>query len=254
MEDDKAVVAQPAGEATEQPAAEAEKFDPTERISSLESELAREREARKAEAQGISKKEAENIRLRKQLEEREADKEYMKILAASIAELQGKSEGEFDEEAKAKKPDLLKKFEELEQKRAFEKDAQKAVEIQRQVESLGYTEDDIEYEEVRSAVVNRQFKLAEMKIGKLQPKAKAEIPPVVDEVARKKEIDEAARKILEGKGLLKTDAGTVAGTGSLGIPTNLEKFKEWIGNIPQKDYEEKYAATVKEMMRSGKIK
>lgn len=189
----KAVVAAPIDFATE--------------LSNLQVRLTQAEEARKSEARATSKKEAELQRLSKQLEEREADREYFKILAASIAELQGKTESEFTEEVKTKKPDLLQKFNELEQQRAFKKLQEQTNEIQKRVESLGYTEDDIEYEEIKDAIVRSgNARLAEMKLSKLQPK---KIEPVVekeDPAIRAKEIEEAARKMLEQKGLLKTDA------------------------------------------------
>ena len=71
-------------------------------------------------------------------------------------------------------------------------------------------------------------------------------------------------KIKEAEARIKKDLGyteansvsTAASVGASpdGIPLNMDKFREWITNIPQKEYETKYAAKVTELMQQGKIK
>ena len=46
----------------------------------------------------------------------------------------------------------------------------------------------------------------------------------------------------------------VATRNTSGIPTDLAKFREWLGKIPQEEYETTYAAKVNEMRRQGKFK
>lgn len=72
------------------------------------------------------------------------------------------------------------------------------------------------------------------------------------------------QKIKEAELRIKRDLGyneansvsTAASLGAVseGIPTDMAKFREWIATVPQKEYETKYAAKVKEMMQQGKIK
>ena len=69
----------------------------------------------------------------------------------------------------------------------------------------------------------------------------------------KKELDDRLLAMEVKLGLHSTDNTAGGGVSNDGIPTDPDKFKEWITNIPQKEYEEKYAAKVKEMQRQGKI-
>lgn len=80
-----------------------------------------------------------------------------------------------------------------------------------------------------------------------------------------KAADEAVdRKIGEAEGRIKKSLGyeeansvsaqSSAGISGDGIPLDMAKFRAWIANIPQEEYEKKYASKVKEMMDAGKIK
>jgi len=56
-------------------------------------------------------------------------------------------------------------------------------------------------------------------------------------------------------GYLGADVGVPGGgVPGEGIPTDLDTFRKWISEMPQEEYEKKYASKVKEMMREGKIK
>ena len=67
-------------------------------------------------------------------------------------------------------------------------------------------------------------------------------------------IEEIAKELptKEEKTPLKVDSGKTTG-GSAGIPTNLERFKKWIEELPQERYEE-LAPEINKMMKEGKIK
>ncbi len=88
----------------------------------------------------------------------------------------------------------------------------------------------------------------------------SEVRKVVDKTGadKGKETEDAMKERLEGEflkkhGLDKNDNTPPSG-GGLGIPTKMTQFREWINDIPQEEYEEKYAAKVNEMMRQNKIK
>ena len=198
------IVEQPAGESTPE-AVKVAPIDFATELSNLQVRLTQAEEARKAEARATSKKEAELQRLSKQLEERETDREFQKLMVATLADMQGKSESEFNEEVQAKKPDLLEKFNEIQRKSELKKITERAAEFQQKVEALGYTEDDIEWHEMGGIVTSNNFRLAEMKLSKLQPKKTEPVVEKEDPAIRAKEIEEAARKYLEDRGLLKTD-------------------------------------------------
>ncbi|KKL94051.1 hypothetical protein LCGC14_1868560 [marine sediment metagenome] len=65
----------------------------------------------------------------------------------------------------------------------------------------------------------------------------------------------ADRKKLEEAGELRVEVGAPASGGiAKSIPTDIDKFREWIASVSQEEYEEKYSVKVKEMMRQGRIK
>ena len=72
-----------------------------------------------------------------------------------------------------------------------------------------------------------------------------------------KKIKEAETRIKRSLGYEDVNSVSTAasvGVSSEGIPLDINKFREWIDKVPQKEYEEKYAAKVKELRRQGKIK
>jgi len=86
----------------------------------------------------------------------------------------------------------------------------------------------------------------------------AKKPTEVKTEAEKRVISEEEKRgiiqeYMEKEGLLKSDTGMPSGAGD-GIPTDMAAFQKWIADIPQEEYEKKYASKVKQMMRDNKIK
>ncbi len=200
----------------------------------------------------VSKREEENRRLKEQLEEREADRNLLRSFAATLAEQKGKTEEEYLEDVQKRQPDLLKQYDILEAKRKQDKlvrEAQeKAEEFRQKTEALGLTDKDEEYWEIHDLVVDGKFERANVRLGKLEAKKKEPQLPPKSEADKQKEIEEAARKMLEEKGLLKSDTNLPSGAG--GKTTYSRKA---IAEMPIAEYE-KVKDDITLARREGRIK
>lgn len=74
------------------------------------------------------------------------------------------------------------------------------------------------------------------------------------EAERKADLARREREKREREGELEVGAGAISVGVGEEIPTDMVQFRKWIADVPQKEYEEKYAKKVNEMMRKGKIK
>lgn len=90
---------------------------------------------------------------------------------------------------------------------------------------------------------------AQRRVLKSAAKLKKETDKSVEQRV-KEEVAKARREL----GLDSVDTTTSSGVSADGIPTDMGRFREWVAGLSQRDYEEKYAAKVDEMMKQGKIK
>ena len=158
---------------------------------------------------------------KKELEQRLTDREetsaFNRALIGLVAEQRGTDEDDVIGEVRTRKPDLLKQYDEIEQRRQ-----QKAVEAkvrgyQRRVEALGLKESNRDYRDVYFAVSQGNYSMADAIISDLEtqaetPKPEAKAP---DEEAINKLVEERLAKKKEEDELLKTDPGSSAGGGKL---------------------------------------
>ncbi len=205
-----------------------------QQLETLRSEFkAKEAELQKAKSteQGLrgSLKEKDKILNEQQgiMSRLDAFEQTQKILAAMIAE-----KGEVTDGDPSQKQDYLKKFEDIqknvETKRTQDaekakRDAQiaewqtKADETKVRTESLGLTDEDEAYHEIRHLVTEGDFKLADIKLKKLesQKKAekKAEKPNETDDQRIERLADEKSKAYLQSKGAWKADTGVPSGSG-----------------------------------------
>jgi len=181
--------------------------------------------------------------------------DYIKILAATTASAQGKGEDEFIEEIQTKKPDLIKQFESIRQNRETKAKADEAqrelqakvASYQKQTEDLGLTEADETYWEIRGAVEDGNYKLAELKLKKAaEQKPKPEGAKQSEEEIFAKRLAEEKRKWMEGQGLLTTETGTPSpGAGKVDLST--------VASMSQEEYTRNRAAILKAMGLEGAI-
>ncbi len=159
---------------------------------------------------------AEVERYKRDLDDRKADRDLMKLLAASIAEQKGQSEEAFTQDVKQRQGDLLTKFNELEHKQEVtrrQREVQaKVLDYQQKVEVLGLTEADDSYWDIRELVEGGNFARADVKIARLERQKQTLPKPVEQKPTHPQEseddrIKKAARKMLEDQGLLTQETG-----------------------------------------------
>lgn len=217
-----AAAVQPPGDETPAPGGST----PEELAQQLQDRLQEMETGLKGEQRAGVRKSEEIQQLKEQLDSLRSDKELTQSLIAVMAQQQGKSEEELTEGIKADKPNLLQQYQTI----TRQQEAQRKVNsFQRRTEALGLTEDSDDFWAIRDAVEAGKYDRAESKLKKLE-KAKAETPEGEPEPPKeteeekatkhKKEIDEAARKMLEEKGLLTTEIGGPSGSSI--APTNEE--------------------------------
>ena len=117
------------------------------------------------------------------------------------------------------------------------------------LESLGIDKDDKRVDWAKDAADylggRSRFDASVAKILKENQKA--------TEVKQASSFKEMEQKLRRDLGLDSVDT-SVSGGGSVeGIPTDPAKFREWIANISQEEYEKKYASKVSELRRRGRI-
>ncbi len=131
---------------------------------------------------------------------------------------------------------------------------------QQRVTALGLTEEDQDYWEIYRTARTLDpvdLKLADLKLKKLEV-AKAQIAKVeLPKESEETRIERLVKEKIEAKypGIYASDANAPGGgVSGEGIPTDMVSFRKWLNDMPQEEYEKKYASKVSEMMRSGKIK
>jgi len=165
-------------------------------------------------------------------------RDLMKLVVASATNETEESLAEPE-----RKQDLLKKFDEEQKRRTEDNQRHQLIETldgyRKRIESLGFTEEDEEYWEIHDLAVQGNLKRADIKLKKMEVVKKETPKPEPTE----EQIEEAARKQLEVKGLLKTETGMPSASG-LSFRDFEEKYNR--GEIPFADYE-------KRARREGKI-
>lgn len=167
---------------------------------------------------------------KKELEQRLTDREetsaFNRALIGLVAEQRGTDEDDVIGEVRTRKPDLLKQYDEIEQRRQ-----QKAVEAkvrgyQRRVEALGLKESDRDYRDVYFAVSQGNDSMAESIISDLETQAEKPKPEakVLDEETINRLVEERIARKKEEDELLKTDTGSSAGGGSKLTASQVEKM------------------------------
>ena len=156
---------------------------------------------------------------KKELEQRLTDREetsaFNRALIGLVAEQRGTDEDDVIGEVRTRKPDLLKQYDEIEQRRQ-----QKAVEAkvrgyQRRVEALGLKESNRDYRDVYFAVSQGNYSMADSIISDLETQAETPKAKTVDEETLNRLVEERIAKKKEEDELLKTDPGSSSGGGKL---------------------------------------
>lgn len=149
-----------------------------------------------------------------ELEAKLEDKDFQRAMLALVAQQRGETEEEVETSVKANKPDLLKQVDDLVKQREFKRqqeDAQRVGEgYRKRVEALGLTPKDKTYRDIFRDVRDGLFDFADASLEELE-KVKVVTQPKAED--KQKDIEEAARKMLEEKGLLKTDTGASLASG-----------------------------------------
>lgn len=172
----------------------------------------------KNEQRNSAKKDVELQKTRDTQSRLDTLEDYVKVLTATVAETKGQTEQEFTADTGARKPQLIQTFEQVSAARKARQEQEaletKVREYQTRTDSLGLDPNSEPYLEVQHLVTTGNFKLADVKLAKMETvKKETEKPKMVEQDLEKeieKRAEERARKILEEKGLLKTDAGTGA--------------------------------------------
>ncbi len=231
---------------------------PEEALGELKSRLAQLEDNLKAESRAKAKREQELERLQKQLEDQRADRTLSEAMMALLAKQAGRPVDEFSTEVKANAPDLAKEFqtlrEEERKRRQQEEFSNKVYEYQQKVTDAGLTENDEDYWAVYDVATKGQFKRADLLLDKIvkNKATKVEPPKVIEktEAERQKEIEEAARRLLEERGQLKTETGgPSAPKGKVYTQVEIEK-------MPVSEYKKLFPNYVDFLnaMKEGRIK
>ncbi len=186
-----------------------------DRLVNLEAEFRKLQENFNNQQRVITKKDIENKTLKEKLDDREAEREMQKLLIAAIAEQKGEPEQEVEETVKAKKPDLLKQYEQLDTRRKQDNLQKKVTSYQEKVEALGLTEDSPEYAKMHLFVTRLNWDKADAFMATLEEKSAKPVEPPKETraVLTEKDEEEIARKYLEKQGKLKTDVSLPSGSG-----------------------------------------
>ncbi len=134
-------------------------------------------------------------------------KETQKILAAMLQETKAVPEENLENIPQGKRQDYLQKFEEaqkrIETKKQVEQAQAKGEEYRQRVESLGLTNKDKTYFQIRNAVREGDFEYADHLITEVEKEKNVAEPQKVEP---KKETDEEVYlRVARSKGLLKTE-------------------------------------------------
>jgi len=239
--EDKVEVAETSTEEVKTPTAE----EVEQLRSELQGKISQMEENWKSAQRLVSKRDDENKQLRDEAADREADRELNKALIGALAERRGEPEGEFEEEVKRRQPDLVKiyqdqetKREQLLQKRRYDELSQKVDSYRKEVEGLGVTEKDEEYDIIRAFAQTGQWDKADAVIEKVK-KAKSEkstTPKESEEERVERLAEEKYRKKLEGEGLLEAETGGPSASANSWV----EFEKNYVaGKVSLEDYEER---------------
>ena len=224
-------------EKTPEPAAETPPKEAT--VEDLRAQI----ETLKGENAGESRKVSE---LTKELQKSEAGRQEWKTeldsvrsevqMIASLA-AQGRQPQELDDTTPTEKVDLAEQFKKMRKEDDIKRIGRQ---YETKVAELGLTADDTEYHDVLRDVqmgnYTGDYKAADARIRKLE---KAKVPteePKPDEDKYKKDVDEAARKMLDEQGKLGTDLG---GPSASGRKDYIQASKDYAdGKITVKEYDE----------------
>jgi len=211
----------------------------------------------KNQEKATSRKEQEIQRLRDQVANNDSQQNMIKALIATMANRQNVPEEEFEQTVKKQQPDLLKQFEEMEkqamQKRQVTEFQRKINDIQDKTEALGLKAGDEDYEVVQAFAIAGKFDKAESKLQKLEAKDKTEPPKETKSELSEEEKAKIVKEYLDKEDLLKQETGKPSGGSFDDIPTDINKFREWLSGLSTEEYE-KYAPKVNELRRQGKFK
>ena len=164
----------------------------------------------KNESRVKAKKDLEIQRLRERLTSTESQEAMLKALIAVVAQQRGQPEDLLEGEVRQQQPDLVKQYEKIQEeskkKREIDTLNSRAESIRRDVESLGLTPNDDEYEVIRLAVRAGELDKAEIRLNKIR-EAKQVIPPTEPKPDAEQEFQKRLRAELEKRGLLTQDTG-----------------------------------------------
>ncbi len=237
-----------------------------EDVSAVKAELAQvkadldvARAESKAHQQNVTRKEQE-LKRQQALDGKVVSLEgKLNIIAEMLAEqLATKEPNEEEPKARRKPEEYLARLKDADTKSVVQKQAEaysaKADEVWAKVTDSGLTDKDEEYWEIQAMLqsgISANLKRAEIKVDKI--KKKVEVVTESPEQILKKhkdEVDEAARQLLESKGVLKSETGGPSG-GKGGILTLSE-----VDAMSQEEYHKRFPTPTDfyNAMQEGKIR
>ena len=234
-----------------------EKTNLESEIATLKAELERARQEAKAEKQNVSKKERQLQSLRKQQEKIDGLETRLEVVTSMLADLVDRGDIEDEPQPKRRRSEeYLQKIQQKEKEKPKEPEfppeyIEAAAEADRLAKSVGL--DMEESDELAKAY--RYFIKGKGDEGLEETKRVVEqIRKAQEESPKKKSIDELtdeemeeiARKYMEKKGTLHTDAGTPTSKGRVFTRQQIAKMSE-------KEYEENREA-IMEAYQAGRIK
>lgn len=156
-----------------------------------------------------SKKEDENRRLRESLENRDVEQATMKAALTLLSSRTGQTEDDLETEIRQNSPNLAKQFESLvdgeRKKRQQERQAETVSSYQARTAELGLTEADKEYWAIFGAVAAGKFDKADKILEDVTEAKKPKQEKPVETKPKVEDVEEAARKLLEERGQLRTE-------------------------------------------------
>jgi len=149
-------------------------------IEELQSQIAKLQETSrtfednwKNEARSKTKKDQEIQKLREQISTQQTNDDIIKALVATMAQAKGQPADEFEEEVKAKQPDLLKQYEQIASKTKADREKSaylnSLASVQTRTESLLKPSDD-DYDVIRALAEAGKFQAAEKILDRIEQK------------------------------------------------------------------------------------
>ena len=243
-----------------------------EKLKAMEAEVEKHKAFAEEKDKGFKSLQQELSKAKGKLQHLEGSKSELSALSAKVEVLGGivseylqkSGEASLDEMPPTAKIDYSQKFKEAADKAKAESEAAMAkIEIeprQKRAEALGIPMDDDRIAFVEYLTTNGQYDKADKALDALEaelknPEEEQEETPKMTEAEmaeqHKKEVDEAARKMLQEQGLLTTETGTPSGAG---VTITQEMIDNKMGEDDFFEWWHKNEPEIEKARREGKLK